>query len=144
MNIFESRRVGEEITAPAGEILNLPEGVHLRLVDSADGRPNQVDGQWPIITKITQELGGGDFSIYITVNDDPKEMFRLTPRENITVIYGRTNLIQDAALRNLCERYKVSYDPFQYFPRFDLPKGYVAGQVGPIYVGCDPEGRISS
>jgi hypothetical protein len=51
---------------------------------------------------------------------------------------------QRNALTALCERYHVPFseDAFRY--AFGLPAGYVAGQVGPIYVGCDPDGRISS
>ena len=56
---------------------------------------------------------------------------------------------QEQALRDLCARYNVGYDPDHYKPAFDLPKGWVAGWVGgpdvrKLYVGCDPEGRISS
>jgi hypothetical protein len=49
------------------------------------------------------------------------------------------------ALEALAKRYGVPFDRarFEYGP-FDLPPGYVAGWVGPIYVGCSPEGRISS
>jgi hypothetical protein len=51
---------------------------------------------------------------------------------------------QDNALKLICERFHVPYDPANYRPVFDLPKDWVAGVVGPIYVGCDPTGRISS
>lgn len=51
---------------------------------------------------------------------------------------------QEAALRDLCRRYHVPFDPKEYHVRSDLPPGYVAGWVGPIYVGCDADGRISS
>jgi len=51
---------------------------------------------------------------------------------------------QEAALRDLCDRYHVPFDADTFHARFDLPSGYVAGWVGPIYVGCSPEGRISS
>lgn len=60
---------------------------------------------------------------------------------------------QDGALRNICARYSVQYDPNHYQPTCDLPEGYVAGWVGDwqiqkehptIYIGCSPEGRISS
>lgn len=51
---------------------------------------------------------------------------------------------QEAALRDLCARYKVTFDPDNYHPTFDLPTGYVAGWVSNLYVGCDPDGRISS
>ena len=58
------------------------------------------------------------------------------------------NEAQAAALRALCEGYRVAYDHAHYKPAFDLPKGWVAGWIGgqptTIYVGCDPEGRISS
>jgi hypothetical protein len=60
---------------------------------------------------------------------------------------------QAAALRRLCEGYRVEYDHAHYRPQFDLPKGWVGGWVGgkdiqdflpTIFVGCDTEGRISS
>lgn len=57
---------------------------------------------------------------------------------------------QETALRDLCERYKANFDPAKFWHPFDLPPGYVAGWIGEpgapgsIYVGCDPEGRISS
>ena len=60
---------------------------------------------------------------------------------------------QDKALRDICARYHVSYRASDYRPTFDLPSDYVAGWVGgyevqtehpTIYVGCDPEGNISS
>lgn len=60
---------------------------------------------------------------------------------------------QEAAIRDLCERYGVEYRAGDYAPTFDLPKGYVAGFVGgyeiqtdrpTLYIGCDAEGRISS
>jgi hypothetical protein len=60
---------------------------------------------------------------------------------------------QEDALRHLCDRYHVTFSPRDYKPAFDLPRTWVAGWVGghtiqrthpTIYVGCDPEGRISS
>ena len=51
---------------------------------------------------------------------------------------------QSQALRELCERYHVPFSADDFRQPFDLPAGYVAGWVGPIYVGCDPTGRISS
>ena len=56
---------------------------------------------------------------------------------------------QEKALRDLCDRYGVAYDPAHYKPQFDLPKGYVGGWVGgpdirKLYIGCSPEGAISS
>jgi hypothetical protein len=48
------------------------------------------------------------------------------------------------ALQRLCERYKVPFIEDNYAPAYGLPEGYVAGWVGPIYVGVDPSGRISS
>ena len=58
-----------------------------------------------------------------------------------------TNLPNDTqatALRTLCERFNVPFIPGNYRPTFDLPSDWVAGWVGPIYVGCSPEGEISS
>jgi hypothetical protein len=51
---------------------------------------------------------------------------------------------QEAALRDCCERFHVPFDPANYHQRFDLPSTWVAGWVGPIYVGCSPTGEISS
>jgi hypothetical protein len=60
---------------------------------------------------------------------------------------------QERALRGICARYHVEYRREDYRPAFDLPKGYVGGWVGgydiqathpTLYIGCDPEGRISS
>jgi hypothetical protein len=51
---------------------------------------------------------------------------------------------QRTALTNLCDRYSVPFKEEEFHPRFDLPDDYVAGWVGPIYVGCDAEGAISS
>jgi hypothetical protein len=51
---------------------------------------------------------------------------------------------QERSLRALCQRYRVEFTPAGFHRRFDLPSEYVAGWVGPIYVGCDAEGRISS
>jgi hypothetical protein len=51
---------------------------------------------------------------------------------------------QRRALARLCERYGVDFDEHAYQPAFDLPTGWLAGTVGPIYVGCSPEGEIHS
>lgn len=51
---------------------------------------------------------------------------------------------QENALRRLCERFHVPFDPAAYRPAFDLPPGWVAGDVGPIYVGVSPEGACHS
>ena len=51
---------------------------------------------------------------------------------------------QRQALQALCERYHVPFKPSDFKPAYGLPKGYVAGWVGPIYVGVSPDGQISS
>lgn len=51
---------------------------------------------------------------------------------------------QRCALQRLCNSYKVEFVPSSFHTRSDLPPGYFAGWVGPIYVGVCPEGRISS
>jgi hypothetical protein len=66
------------------------------------------------------------------------------------------NMRQQAALFNLCGRYNVQYDASHYlvhpWDAWVMP-GFAEGFVGgydiqethpTIYVGCDPEGRISS
>jgi hypothetical protein len=55
------------------------------------------------------------------------------------------NVAQHRALMRLCRGYHVLFVASNYHPQFDLPSGYVAGWIGDrIYVGCDPQGRISS
>ena len=62
---------------------------------------------------------------------------------------------QDEALRGICERYYVDYVPDHYQHRHldYLPEGWVSGWVGgqeiqathpTIYIGCAPDGRVSS
>ena len=79
--------------------------------------------------------------------------FYLTVAESMTLqdawsAWEQTSRMTDAqrrALVELCDQYGVEFKE-SYFHRgvFGLPHGYVAGQVGPIYVGVDPDGRISS
>lgn len=59
------------------------------------------------------------------------------------------NAAQESALRGLSERYHVPFNAADFKPTFDLPDGYVAGWIGglehrKLYVGCSPEGSISS
>lgn len=54
------------------------------------------------------------------------------------------NYEQRAALQQLCSNYKVPFVEDTFHTRFDLPAGYFAGWVGPIYCGVSPEGAISS
>lgn len=56
----------------------------------------------------------------------------------------RMNDAQKTALTELCARYHVEFVESDFKGTFELPSGYVAGWVGPIYVGCSPEGEISS
>ena len=51
---------------------------------------------------------------------------------------------QRKALEDLCRRYRYPFDPNNYKPTYDLPKGYVAGWVKNLYVGVSPKGEISS
>ncbi len=52
---------------------------------------------------------------------------------------------QRQALRELCERYRVPFAESTFeINAYGLPPGFVAGWVGPIYVGCSPNGEISS
>ena len=51
---------------------------------------------------------------------------------------------QKDAIRKLCSRYNVPFVEAVYNPTFDLPDNWVAGWVGPIYIGCSPEGGIHS
>jgi len=58
---------------------------------------------------------------------------------------SRMNDAQRRALRALCERYGVAFRESEFARGvFGLPHGYVAGQVGPLYLGCDHNGRITS
>jgi hypothetical protein len=145
--------IGEELTVAASDLLHLPEHVHLRLVNSAAGGFGQIDGRWPIICYIRpyEHPDTGESLVLVGVADEPpEEALVLKPDDFITVVYGRMNIFQERALRNLCERYKVPFDPSRYFSDFSLPKGHVAGWIGEpqaagsIYVGCSPEGQISS
>lgn len=70
---------------------------------------------------------------YVTTPDDEKpDEFGLTDR-------------QRANLSRLCDRYDVPFQAKNFGPDFSLPRGYVAGMIGEhIYVGCSPEGDISS
>lgn len=57
---------------------------------------------------------------------------------------------QRTALTELCQRFHAPFSEDDFRPAFDLPAGYVAGWVkdasgaGRIYVGCSPDGRVSS
>ena len=64
--------------------------------------------------------------------------------DHTTGVHPMTNE-QAAALLSLCARYGVPFNPwtFEVNP-FDLPTGYVSGWVGPLYVGCAPDGEVSS
>jgi len=53
-------------------------------------------------------------------------------------------LEQEQAIQRKCRDYGVAYIPGHYQPAFDLPDGWVAGWIGPIYVGVSPEGGIHS
>lgn len=56
---------------------------------------------------------------------------------------------QREALESISSRYNTEFKE-EYFLMnpFDLPKGWCSGWVGgpaeKLYIGCDPEGRISS
>jgi hypothetical protein len=53
-------------------------------------------------------------------------------------------LDQERAIQGKSRDYKVAYEPTTFAPAFDLPDGWVAGWIGPIYVGVSPEGHIHS
>ena len=57
---------------------------------------------------------------------------------------GALTVAQYVALHKLCARYETPFDPTQFTPAFGSPEGWVLGQVGPLTVGCDPNGRIHS
>ncbi len=89
--------------------------------------------------------------------DDGRTLSLCVPPDRAHVVRRAGDLTeqQERALRNLCERYHVTYDAADYTPQFDLPLGYVAGWVGGIaghqgsngptlYVGCSAEGEVSS
>jgi len=58
------------------------------------------------------------------------------------------NAKQEKALRELCDRYNVNFTTCEFFEAGllnGLPDGYVTGSIGgKIYVGCSPDGEISS
>jgi hypothetical protein len=58
---------------------------------------------------------------------------------------SRMNDAQRRALTALCQRYGVAFAESAFARGVGgLPRDYVCGQVGPIYVGCDHNGQISS
>lgn len=144
-------RIGEELMVPARELLNLPEHVHPRTTYLPGDLTWVPDGPPPIITRVWSEPGedGEDYVWVATTADMPGNdlsgPYRFAPDDRVPVVYNRTNPAQEAALYDRSRRYNVLYDYNGFRPTFDLPKGYVAGWIGDrIYVGCDPEGRISS
>ncbi len=59
----------------------------------------------------------------------------------------KMNDAQRNALRDLASRYNVEFDESNFFVyRADasMMPGWAEGRVGPIYVGCSPEGQIHS
>jgi hypothetical protein len=86
MNILHTASLGQEIDIQAREILDRPRCVKLRLVECDDGAPTKVDGQWPDIVKIWQEVDGLYDYIYIATSDDPTGAFRLRPEGDVRVI----------------------------------------------------------
>lgn len=60
---------------------------------------------------------------------------------------NKMNDKQREALRNLAFRYNVNFDESKflvYKQDSTMMPGWAEGWVGPIYVGCSPEGRIHS
>jgi hypothetical protein len=58
--------------------------------------------------------------------------------------YHRMTTKQRDKLWELCGGSNVPFNEENYKSTFDLPHGYVAGWVGKVYYGVDPEGRASS
>ncbi len=63
----------------------------------------------------------------------------------------RPNEAQEAKLRQLCEVYRVDYDPDHYFvypPTSAMManwcEGWIGGQEGTLYIGVSPEGHSHS
>lgn len=82
---------------------------------------------------------GPDAGVYDAVVSDPM----------VKVEVLAMNTAQEAALRGLSDRYHVTFNAADFKPAFDLPDGWVAGWIGgteyqALYVGCSPEGGISS
>ena len=60
---------------------------------------------------------------------------------------NKMNDKQREALRNLAFRYNVDFDESKfrvYKQDSTMMPGWAEGWVGPIYVGCSPEGQIHS
>ena len=64
---------------------------------------------------------------------------------------GELNPAQEAKLRNLCDRYNVSFDPAHYmvYPATSSmmagwAEGWVGGSNNTIYIGVSPEGDSHS
>jgi hypothetical protein len=89
MNIFDTADEGIQITVRAHEILELPEGVRLRVVDTSDGKPLRPDGQWPFAIEIWREKSESTDYVYLITADDPGGAFRLELEDELIVIPER-------------------------------------------------------
>jgi hypothetical protein len=128
---MESRTLPWPIDGPELDCNGLP-GVHSddRVTVHSGGRP------WSLCGKHAQPL--------FASGPEAQELFRTLNATHSAVPMHMT-AAQDTALRALCERYGVPYDPVEFRPVFDLPSGWLGGWVGTsIYVGIDPEGNVNS
>jgi hypothetical protein len=105
------------------------------------GLPHQCDS-WEITTGTTDKAAAeAHLQVFAGEVQAARDIVAGLDRAALTVMTEA----QREALQDLCDRYKVPFDPATFHARSDLPPGYVAGWIGDrIYVGCDPEGRISS
>jgi hypothetical protein len=77
------------------------------------------------------------------LSTDEGHVHELEPANIVERPFSMT-LRQVIALAKATDGRGIGFDASDYRPAFDLPTGYVAGWVGPIYLGVSPEGDISS
>lgn len=146
------------------------------------GRNSEECAPWAVALEIIYLEGSGEnhdepelnlqhaMGLVVNDHDEPLELVRdywwCLPKELKPFLeYEEQGLsmAQWVALKSLCSRYDVEFDPEHYKPAYDLPDGYVSGWVGgqrhanpqyakpdepagkpTLYVGVSLEGEVSS